>query len=152
MGADAFVRMLKLPDEVRAPYDISSLKVAFHAAAPCPVPVKEQMIDWWGPIIREYYAGTEGNGFTAINSDEWLSHRGSVGQALIAEVMICDEEAIRCRRRRRHGLFRGGGEFEYHNDPKRPPRAATRRQRPRSATSAGWTRRAISTSPTARVS
>jgi long-chain acyl-CoA synthetase len=76
-----FVRMLKLPDEVRDRYDPSSLRCAIHAAAPCPVEVKEQMIEWWGPIVSEYYAGTEGFGATRISAAEWLDHRGSVGQA-----------------------------------------------------------------------
>ena len=75
-----FVRMLKLPEETRSKYDLSSMTGVFHAAAPCPVPVKEKMIDWWGPIIHEYYAGTEGNGFTAIASPEWLTHKGLCGQ------------------------------------------------------------------------
>ena len=74
-----FVRLLKLPEDVRAKYDVSSLRSAVHAAAPCPVPVKEQMIAWWGPIIHEYYAGTEGNGFCYIGSADWLAHKGSVG-------------------------------------------------------------------------
>jgi acyl-coenzyme A synthetase/AMP-(fatty) acid ligase len=73
-----FVRMLKLRDEVRRKYDLSSLKIAIHAAAPCPVPVKEKMIEWLGPKLVEYYAGTEGGG-TLIRSDEWLTHKGSVG-------------------------------------------------------------------------
>lgn len=72
-----FVRMLKLPQATRARYDLSSHQLAIHAAAPCPVAVKEQMIDWWG----EYYGGTEGNGSTAITPAEWLSHKGSVGRA-----------------------------------------------------------------------
>ena len=75
-----FVRMLKLPDEVRARYDVSSLQVAVHAAAPCPVPVKRKMIEWWGPVLHEYYAGTEGNGFVYCNSEMWLAHPGTVGQ------------------------------------------------------------------------
>ena len=75
-----FSRMLKLPEEDRTRYDLSSLEIAVHAAAPCPVPVKEQMIEWWGPIIHEYYGATEGLGFTACNSEEWLAHKGSVGQ------------------------------------------------------------------------
>ncbi len=79
-----FVRMLKLPTEIRARYDLSSLKSVFHAAAPCPVPVKEQMIAWWGPIIGEYYAGTEGNGFCFITSQEWMQKKGSVGRGLTA--------------------------------------------------------------------
>ncbi|HVM98988.1 MAG TPA: acyl-CoA synthetase [Caulobacteraceae bacterium] len=115
-----FVRMLKLPEDVRAKYDVSSLTQVFHAAAPCPVPVKQQMIDWWGPIISEYYAGTEGNGFTAINSEEWLAHKGSVGKALTAEVKICDEEGnVLPPRSEGVVYFAGGGEFEYHNDPKK---------------------------------
>ena len=118
-----FVRMLKLPQQTRAKYDVSSLKAVFHAAAPCPVPVKQQMIDWWGPIVHEYYAGTEGNGFTAINSQEWLTHRGSVGKGLTAQVMICDEEgAVLPARAEGLVFFAGGGEFEYHNDPEKDRR------------------------------
>lgn len=113
-----FVRMLKLPPEARAKYDMSSLKAVFHAAAPCPIPVKEQMIAWWGPIINEYYAGTEGNGFCAINSEEWLAHKGSVGRSLTAKVMICDDDGEPLPPRT-EGLvfFEGGGQFEYHGDP-----------------------------------
>ncbi len=115
-----FVKMLKLPEEVRSRYDLSSLKAVFHAAAPCPIPVKEQMIGWWGPIIHEYYAGTEGNGFTAINSDEWLAHKGSVGKGLTAEVKICDEEGNPLPARAEGGVFfSGGGAFEYYKDPKK---------------------------------
>ncbi len=87
-----FVKMLKLPEDVRAKYDLSSLKFAVHAAAPCPIPVKEQMIEWWGPIIHEYYAGSEGNGLTWINSEDWLGHKGSVGKPLHGVPHICDEE------------------------------------------------------------
>jgi len=87
-----FVRMLKLPEATRAKYDVSSLRVAVHAAAPCPVEVKEKMISWWGPVIFEYYAGTEGQGFVAINSQEWLAHRGSVGRALNAKLHILDDD------------------------------------------------------------
>jgi long-chain acyl-CoA synthetase len=116
-----FVRMLKLPEEVRARYDHASLKVAFHAAAPCPVPVKEQMIAWWGPIVHEYYAGTEGNGRTTINSEEWLAHKGSVGRATPpVEVKICDEDGEPLPPRT-EGLiyFAGGGKFSYHNAPEK---------------------------------
>ncbi len=113
-----FVRMLKLPQEVRTRYDLSSLDAVFHAAAPCPVPVKEQMIAWWGPIVHEYYAGTEGNGFCVITSPEWLAHRGSVGRGLTAQVMICGEDGEPLPPRA-EGLvyFAGGGAFEYHGDP-----------------------------------
>jgi long-chain acyl-CoA synthetase len=113
-----FVRMLKLPEDVRARYDLSSLKSVFHAAAPCPVPVKQAMIEWWGPIVSEYYAGTEGNGFCAINSEEWLRKKGSVGKGLMAEVKICDENGDPVSPRTEGTVyFAGGGEFEYHNDP-----------------------------------
>jgi len=74
-----FSRMLALSDEVRARYSQPDLRVAIHAAAPCPVPVKQRMIDWWGPKILEYYAGTEGGG-TLIQSEDWLTHQGSVGR------------------------------------------------------------------------
>jgi long-chain acyl-CoA synthetase len=112
-----FVRMLKLPDEVKARYDLSSLRSVVHAAAPCPVPVKEQMIAWWGPIIHEYYAGTEGNGTTTITAEEWLAHKGSVGRATLGAVRICDE-AGEPLPPRQEGLvfFEGGGRFEYHGD------------------------------------
>ncbi len=115
-----FVRMLKLPPDVRAKYDLSSLKSVFHAAAPCPIPVKEQMIAWWGPIISEYYAGTEGNGFCAINSEEWLRKKGSVGRGLTCEVKICAEDGTVLPTRSQGTVyFAGGGEFEYHNAPEK---------------------------------
>jgi acyl-CoA synthetase (AMP-forming)/AMP-acid ligase II len=116
-----FVRMLKLPEAVRAKYDHASLKVVFHAAAPCPVPVKEQMIAWWGPLIHEYYAGTEGNGRTVIDSHEWLAHKGSVGRATPpVEVKICGEDGEPLPPRA-EGLvyFAGGAKFEYHNAPEK---------------------------------
>ena len=114
-----FVRMLKLPDEARRRHDVSSMKVAIHAAAPCPVPVKRAMIDWWGPVLDEYYAGTEGNGFTAIKSAEWLTHPGSVGRAIgEAKLHICDEDARDLPPRAEGGVyFEGPRPFEYHNDP-----------------------------------
>ncbi len=89
-----FVRMLKLTDEERTRYDLSTHKVAIHAAAPCPVDVKRRMITWWGPIIEEYYAGTEGNGSTRIGSLEWLDHPGSVGKSSMGTIHICDEEGL----------------------------------------------------------
>ncbi len=115
-----FVRMLKLPPETRTKYDLSSLQSVFHAAAPCPVAVKEQMIAWWGPIINEYYAGTEGNGFCVINSAEWLAKKGSVGRSLVGQVKICDEAGDELPARAEGGVyFAGGGEFEYHNAPEK---------------------------------
>jgi long-chain acyl-CoA synthetase len=87
-----FSRMLKLPDAVRRRYDLSSLEIAIHAAAPCPPPVKEEMIAWWGPIIFEYYAATEGHCLVACDSAEWLAHRGTVGRVLAGELHVLDEE------------------------------------------------------------
>jgi acyl-CoA synthetase (AMP-forming)/AMP-acid ligase II len=87
-----FVRMLKLPTDVRTRYDLSSHKCAIHAAAPCPVEIKQQMIDWWGPIIEEYYSATEGMGATYINSEQWLAHKGSVCKTLISAIHIVDED------------------------------------------------------------
>jgi long-chain acyl-CoA synthetase len=87
-----FVRMLALPDEIRTRYDLTSLKFAVHAAAPCPVEIKRRMIDWWGPILFEYYASSEGIGSTGITSEEWLTKPGSVGKAKVGILHICDEE------------------------------------------------------------
>src|SRR3546814_10899587 len=86
-----FVRLLKLPDAIREKYDVSSLKIAIHAAAPCPIEVKQRMIAWWGPILQEYYAATEAAGVTLINSQEWLERPGSVGKGVLGTVRICDE-------------------------------------------------------------
>jgi len=113
-----FTRLLKLPEEIRDAADVSSLEVIIHAAAPCPVPVKEQMIEWFGPIILEYYAASEGNGFTFCDSYEWLAHKGTVGRALSAEVLIFDEEGNRCPTGTPGTVwFRGATNFEYFNDP-----------------------------------
>jgi len=112
-----FVRMLKLPRDVRARYVLSSLRVAIHAAAPCPVPVKEEMIRWWGPVVYEYYAGTEGNGYVACNSQEWLAHKGTVGRALLGEVRILDDEGRLLPKGETGTIyFANGPAFEYHND------------------------------------
>ncbi len=114
-----FVRLLKLPAETRAAADISSLRGAIHAAAPCPPEIKQAMIDWWGPILLEYYAGTEGNGVTVINATEWLAHRGSVGRPAFGEVKILDDETGACLPAGQIGsvYFAGGPVFEYHNNP-----------------------------------
>ena len=87
-----FSRMLKMPEDARSRYDLSSLEIAIHAAAPCPIPVKRQMIDWWGPVILEYYGATEGLGFTACDTAEWLAHPGTVGKVMAGELHILDEE------------------------------------------------------------
>jgi fatty-acyl-CoA synthase len=87
-----FVRMLQLPEETRDRYDVSSLRMAVHAAAPCPVEVKQRMIDWWGPIVAEYYGGTEGNGLTMIDSRTWLTKPGSVGRPILGTLRVCDDD------------------------------------------------------------
>lgn len=120
-----FVRMLKLPEAVRNRYDCSSQEVALHAAAPCPIPVKEQMLAWWGPILHEYYAGTENNGFCAITSPEWLAHKGSVGRALLGTLRICDDAGEELPTGAVGTVyFSDGHPFAYHDDPERT--AATR--------------------------
>ncbi len=115
-----FIRMLKLPDEVRTRYDVSSIQAAIHAAAPCPVPVKEQMIEWWGPVIHEYYAGTEGNGFCYTNSTDWLAHKGSVGKSLLGEVHIVGDDGEELPVGEEGTIyFASATAFEYHNDPEK---------------------------------
>jgi long-chain acyl-CoA synthetase len=115
-----FVRLLRLPAEIRQRYDLSSLKFAAHAAAPCPIPIKQQMIQWWGPILFEYYAGTEGNGMTAISSGEWLNKQGSVGKAVYGELRICDAEGNQVPPMTEGTVyFAGSRAFEYHNAPEK---------------------------------
>jgi long-chain acyl-CoA synthetase len=113
-----FVRMLKLPDDVRAAYDTSSLQVAVHAAAPCPVDVKRRMIEWWGPIVNEYYAGSEGIGTCAIDTAQWLAHPGSVGVPLAGKLHILDERGHEQPAGAAGQIwFESEFTFEYHNDP-----------------------------------
>lgn len=119
-----FSRMLKLPDEVRARSDVSSLEIAIHAAAPCPVQVKEQMISWWGPIIHEYYGATEGLGFTACDSEEWLAHKGTVGRVLLGEIHILDEDGEASPQGTPGEIwFRTATEFSYFNDVEKTKQA-----------------------------
>ena len=121
-----FSRMLKLPPDVRAASDLSSLEIIIHAAAPCPVQVKEQMIDWFGPILVEYYAATEGNGCTFITSPDWLAHKGSVGRAVLSEIHILDDEGNECPTGTPGTVwFAGATDFEYFGDPEKT--ASTRR-------------------------
>jgi long-chain acyl-CoA synthetase len=115
-----FSRMLKLPPEVRAAYDVSSLEIAIHAAAPCPVPVKRQMIDWWGPVIQEYYGATEGLGFTACDTAEWLAHPGTVGRVRLGELHILDEEMNPLPDGEPGTIwFKTASPFEYFHDPEK---------------------------------
>ncbi len=115
-----FVKLLKLPEAVRTSYDTSSLKFVVHAAAPCPIPVKEQMIEWWGPIIDEYYAGSEGNGMTWVKSPDWLEHKGSVGRAVYGEIHICEENGDEVPVGEEGQIYFGGtAPPNYHNDPEK---------------------------------
>ena len=125
-----FIRMLKLPEEVRARYDVSSMETMVHAAAPCPIEVKRRIIDWFGPVVHEYYAGTEGNGFVYCNSEQWLEHPGTVGQSLLGPLHICDEEGEEVPTGEAGTIFFEGAGFEYHNDPEKT--AASRHPK-------GWT-------------
>ncbi len=114
-----FIRLLKLSDDVRSRYDTSSLQAVVHAAAPCPVAVKAQMIDWWGPIVHEYYAGTEGNGFVYCNSQDWLAHKGSVGKALVGTLHIVGDDGDEVAGGESGTVYFEGeaaSTFEYHND------------------------------------
>ncbi len=112
-----FVRLLKLPEAARTKHDLSTLNCAIHAAAPCPVPVKEAMINWWGPVLEEYYAGSEGNGMTYIGSADWMAHKGSVGKAVHGILHICDDDGDDVPAGQ-EGLvfFEGQTNFVYHGD------------------------------------
>jgi len=116
-----FVRMLKLPEEVRERYDISSMQFAIHAAAPCPIEVKEKMIEWWGEVIVEYYAASEGIGVTIIDSANWLTHKGSVGPALVGELHIVDDNGKELPPGEIGTIYFGGAQaqFSYHNEPEK---------------------------------
>ena len=115
-----FSRMLKLPEEARRRYDLSSFETVIHAAAPCPQPVKREMIDWWGPIILEYYGATEGLGFTACDSAEWLAHPGTVGKVVLGEIHILDEEMNALPQGEAGTIwFRTASPFEYFHDPEK---------------------------------
>ncbi|MCT7662048.1 acyl-CoA synthetase [Mycobacterium deserti] len=114
-----FVRMLKLPDAVRRSYDVSSLRCVLHAAAPCPVDVKRQMMTWFGPIIHEYYGGTEGFAGTTIGPEEWLAHPGSVGKPFAKVHVVGDAGVERAVGEPGELFFEGGPAFEYFKDPEK---------------------------------
>ncbi len=127
-----FVRMLKLPSEARTRHNVSSMACAIHAAAPCPVPVKQAMIDWWGPVLKEYYAGSEGNGMTFVGSADWLTHPGTVGRPILGKlhIMADDHETEVPVRSEGVVFFESDQAFEYHDDPEKT--AASRNSK-------GWT-------------
>jgi long-chain acyl-CoA synthetase len=119
-----FSRLLKLPEAARRRHDLSSLEIAIHAAAPCPAAVKDDMIKWWGPIIHEYYGATEGLGFTACNTAEWLAHRGTVGRVLLGDLHILDENMKACPKGTPGTVwFKTASPFEYFNDPNKTSEA-----------------------------
>ena len=124
-----FVRFLKTDESLRSAYDLSSHKVAIHAAAPCPIEIKENMINWWGPILFEYYAGTEFNGMTIVNSEEWMEHKGTVGRPLVGELHILDDEGNELPSGEPGGIYFGGEtatSFEYHNDQEKTQSAISK--------------------------
>lgn len=113
-----FVRLLKLAEDQRLAYDLSSLRCVIHGAAPCPVEVKERIIGWLGPIVHEYYSATEATGFTACNSEEWLAHKGTVGKPLLCKAHILDDAGAELPAGEQGTVwFDSGTRFEYHNDP-----------------------------------
>jgi fatty-acyl-CoA synthase len=113
-----FIRMLKLPEGIRERYDVSSMQRAIHAAAPCPIDIKRQMINWWGPVICEYYSSTEGVGFTLIDSEDWLAHPGSVGRPLTGVPKILDDEMkVLAPGEIGQIYFDEIGRFEYFDEP-----------------------------------
>lgn len=127
-----FTRMLKLPEDVRSRYDVTSMKLALHSAAPCPVDVKQAMIDWWGPILFEIYGGTENAGSTMIDSHEWLKKPGSVGKSALGAIHICGDDGRELPPGETGTIyFEGNAGFDYLND-----RAKTRDSR--HAAQANW--------------
>jgi fatty-acyl-CoA synthase len=116
-----FVRLLQLPAEIRDKYDLSSLRLAVHAAAPCPPEVKRAMIEWWGPIVAEYYGSTEGNGLAVITAAEWERKPGSVGRSILGPVHICDDSGAELPAGRIGSVYFEREElpFEYHKDPEK---------------------------------
>jgi long-chain acyl-CoA synthetase len=113
-----FIRMLQLPDEIRNRYDLTSLRIAVHSAAPCPVPVKRPMLDWFGERIYEYYGGSESNGFVVIGPQEWLTHPGSVGRPILGILHLLDDQGHEVPTGQTGQIwFESPARFEYHNDP-----------------------------------
>jgi long-chain acyl-CoA synthetase len=127
-----FIRMLRIDAAERRRFSQPDLRVVVHAAAPCPIGIKEQMLDWWGPVIHELYGGTEGSGTTVINARDWLLHKGSVGKPLPGcEVHIVDDAGEELPANVQGRVFlKAPRQFEYHNEPEKT--AAVRHPR-------GWT-------------
>lgn len=120
-----FRRLLALPDEVRLRYDVSSLRVMIHGAAPCPQEIKRRMLEWWGPVVTEYYAATEGGG-TVISGEEWLRKPGSVGRPWPnSTVKVLDDDGNELPPGEPGIVYMrmGGSNFEYHNDREKTERS-----------------------------
>ncbi len=151
-----FVRMLKLSDEERRAHDLSSLRSAVHAAAPCAPEVKRRMIEWWGPVIHEYYSGTEGLGMTWITSPEALAHPGSVGRAVWGVAHVCGDDGEELATGEDGVVYfeapAGAPPSSTTTTPRRPARPSTPRAGARCGTSATSTATATCTSPTASSS
>ena len=126
-----FVRLLKLPEAVRAQYDVSSLQFVVHAAAPCPAEVKAAMIAWWGPVINEYYGATELGSVVFCTSAEWMAHRGTVGRALPGvDLRVLDADGRECAPGESGEVFAralGASDFTYDGDEAKRPRGRTAR-------------------------
>lgn len=118
-----FIRLLKLPEEVRTGFDGSSLQSVMHGAAPCPIEVKRQMLEWWGPVISEYYGGTEGGFLTIISGEEWLERPGSLGRPTPSfELLIVGEDGRRCKAGEQGQIYFKnllGSDFVYHKAPEK---------------------------------
>jgi acyl-CoA synthetase (AMP-forming)/AMP-acid ligase II len=114
------VRLLKLPEEERSRFDLSSVQMVIHAAAPCPVEVKQRMLDWLGPIVHEFYSGSEGAGFTYIGPEDWLAHPGSVGKSMTGAIHVLDEDGRELPVGEEGEVwFETSRTFEYHKDPEK---------------------------------
>ena len=141
-----FTRLLRLPTEEREAADVSSLRYVVHAAAPCPVDVKRRMLEWWGPIIYEYYAGTEDIGSSFIGPAEWLAHPGSVGRPRDEMHIVGSRRRGGADRRDRNRLLlRRPGRSNTTTTPTRPLPSRTATAGGHSATWATSTRTATST-------
>ncbi|MBB1153571.1 MULTISPECIES: acyl-CoA synthetase [Amycolatopsis] len=120
-----FRRLLALPDDVRGKYDLSSLRVMIHGAAPCPLEVKRQMLEWWGPVVTEYYAATEGGG-TVISGEDWLRKPGSVGLPWPGStIRILDDDGNEVPTGETGAVYMkmGDSKFEYHRDKAKTEKA-----------------------------
>jgi long-chain acyl-CoA synthetase len=119
-----FVRLLQLPEVIRSRFHLSTHQMAIHAAAPCPIDVKARMIDWWGPIITEYYGASEGGGITSITSPEWLQHRGSVGRGVLGTFHVLSEEGEELPVGEVGVIYsEGSPQIDYLGDPEKTKRA-----------------------------